>query len=130
MQALIRCPCTKGDSNTEDSMRTMTRILTSAAMIIAALDACAPPAGAGVYNRGGVVYVRRAPPPPMARVLLASPGPGYAWFEGRWVWNTGRADYVWEPGRYVAIPAGYRRYEPGRWVHRRQGYLWIEGRWR
>jgi hypothetical protein len=128
--ALIHGAGVAGYSNTEDSMTTLTRFLTGAAVIVAALNACAPPAGAGVYQRGGVVYIRRAPPPPMARVVVASPGPGYAWFEGRWVWNARRADYEWEPGRYVLIPAGYRRYEPGRWVHRRQGYLWIEGRWR
>jgi hypothetical protein len=66
----------------------------------------------------------------MARVVIASPGPGYAWYEGRWVWNPRLDDYIWEPGRYVPVPAGYRAWRPGRWERRRQGYVWIEGRWR
>ena len=77
----------------------------------------------------GAVYVRTAPPPPVYEVYGPRPGPAYVWIPGHHEWR-GNA-YVWIGGRYELPVRGYRRYEPGRWVQsRRDGWFWVEGRWR
>ena len=57
------------------------------------------------------VVVQEAPPAPLdEQVVVASPGPGYVWIGGEWVWN-GR--WFWR--------AGYWSYHPGG--------IWVEGGW-
>ncbi len=58
------------------------------------------------------VVVQDAPPqPPVETVVIPSPGPGYVWIGGEWVWNGG---WFWR--------AGYWSYHPGG--------IWVEGGWR
>lgn len=74
--------------------------------------------------------VSAPPPAPPAQVEVASPtpGPGYVWVPGHWVWR--RRGYVWVPG-YWAVPTtpGYV-WVPGHWAPRGPRFVWIEGRWR
>ena len=83
---------------------------------------------ATVRPRAGIVYVRTGPPARIVEVRPAPPGRNYIWIEGRHDWR-GNA-YVWVPGRYEIPAAGFRRYERGEWKHDRNGWYWVDGRWR
>jgi len=78
--------------------------------------------------RAGVVYVDIAPPPPRVEVVASVPGPRYVWIAGRWNWHS--REYVWVPGSWAMIEPGFREWVPGRWAHDRNGWYWIDGRWR
>jgi outer membrane lipoprotein SlyB len=59
------------------------------------------------------VAVAQPPPPaPVEQPILVSPGPGYVWTSGEWVWNGG---WYWSAG-YWALPPY-------------PGYIWIGGYW-
>jgi len=56
-----------------------------------------------------------------------SPGPGYVWVDGDWVWTGGRYTYrngYWRRGR----PG--RAWVGGSWNHTPRGYRWNRGHWR
>ena len=101
------------------SLRTL--LLTAGVLSMSACIATSAP-------RRGVVYARYAPPPRVHEVVGNSPGTGYVWTPGHHAWR--RQDYLWVSGRYAQPARGYRGYEPGRWVHERAGWFWVEGRWR
>ena len=99
------------------------------ALCIAA-SACAsaaPPRQQRVYRER--VYVGYRPPPTeRVEVVTVSPGPRYVWVKGHYRWD-GR-DYDWTPGHWERPPRGYHSWESGRWAHDRQGWYYVEGRWR
>jgi hypothetical protein len=72
--------------------------------------------------------VRVAPPVPVVETVVPAPGPGYVWTPGYYIWD-GRA-YVWAPGAWVVAPWPGARWEPPHWVHRRGGWIFVEGHWR
>ena len=75
------------------------------------------------------VYVRIAPPAPIAETRVVAPSPRHAWVAGYHRWN-GHA-YVWVPGRWDLPPAHHRAWVPGHWVHHgHHGWYWVEGHWR
>lgn len=76
----------------------------------------------------GVVYVRRGPPRPRVEVIEVAPSPAHVWIGGHWGWQ--EREYVWVPGRWERPAAEYREWVPGRWARDRQGWFWIEGRWK
>src|SRR5262245_8296114 len=73
------------------------RTVTLAAIVATMLIAM--PAATSAATR---VYVRIAPPAPVAETVVAAPRAGYVWRPGFYRW-TGSA-YVWVTGRYVAPP--------------------------
>jgi hypothetical protein len=81
-----------------------------------------PPPGRPV---GGIVG--EPPPPPQVDVVVAAPGPGYAWVGGYWTWQ-GR--WVWAPGRWVVPPFRHALWAGGHWRRRGPGFVWISGGWR
>jgi len=56
------------------------------------------------------------------------PGPGYVWINGYQNWNG--SGYVVVPGRWEMPPRRHARWVAHRWVHRRGGYVMVEGHWR
>ena len=80
----------------------MPRTRTSA-LLAPALLAGALAAGACTTQVRGAVYVPTAPPPPVAEVAPASPGPGYVWIAGYHRWDGAR--YVWVGGRWEIGPS-------------------------
>jgi len=76
-----------------------------------------------------VTVVAAAPPPPPIDPIVVSPGPGFVWVGGEWLWNGGwvwRAGYwdrpvypgaIWVGGYWGRGPRGYVRYE-GHWERR------------
>ena len=74
------------------------------------------------------VYVAVAPPAARVEVRVAAPSARHLWIGGHHRWN-GTA-HVWVPGRWAVPPrAGVVWVEP-HWVHHRNGWYLVEGRWR
>ncbi len=59
-------------------------------------------------------------------VRPASPGPGYVWMDGNWIWRGGRYEY--ENGRWYEPRAEH--WHNGHWRKVRGGWAWQPGRWR
>ena len=74
------------------------------------------------------VYVRIGPPRPLVDRRPVAPGRGYIWAPGYHRWD-GRA-YVWSPGQWMLPPHRHARWVPAHWVHRRGGWVFVEGYWR
>jgi len=74
------------------------------------------------------VVVRVAPPVAVVETRGMAPGPGYVWINGYHRWD-GNA-YAWNAGRWELPPRRHARWVAHRWVHRRGGYVMVEGRWR
>lgn len=74
------------------------------------------------------VIVRVRPPAAIVERRVVAPGRGFVWVPGYHAWN-GTA-YVWTPGSWVRPPRPGARWVPHRWVHRRGGWVLVEGRWR
>lgn len=74
------------------------------------------------------VYIRVAPPRPLVEHRVAAPGAGYVWTPGYHRWD-GNA-YAWTPGAWVMPPRPHAVWVAPHYVHRRGGYVFVEGRWR
>jgi len=93
-----------------------------------ALVASIGAAACGATVTTGRVYLRTGPPPVVVERPAVVPGPGYVWVPGYYRWS-GR-EYVWVSGRYERPPRARARWVPGRWVHDRGGWYFVEGHWR
>jgi hypothetical protein len=84
-----------------------------------------PPAVA--YPGAQEVYVAGDPPSPLVEVVPPSPGVGFIWIGGAWVWN---GSWVWESGHWDRPP------HPGAiWIPHRYGtqdgrHVFIRGGWK
>lgn len=76
----------------------------------------------------GVVYVRRAPPPPRHVRIPPRPAPTAIWIDGYWRWSG--VEFVWVEGFWDRNPPPGKVWAPGRWVHTSRGWYWQPGRWR
>jgi hypothetical protein len=85
-------------------------------------------AGSLAFNSLADVYVRVGPPRPLVERRIAPPGREYVWTPGYHRWD-GRA-YIWTPGQWVLPPRRHAHWIPARWVHRRGGWIFVEGHWR
>ncbi|PWT96874.1 MAG: hypothetical protein C5B51_32610 [Terriglobia bacterium] len=74
------------------------------------------------------VFVRVGPPPPVRETVIVRPGPNYVWIPGYHRWDGGA--YAWVPGRWELPPRPRARWVAHRWVRRRGGWVFVEGRWR
>ena len=76
-----------------------------------------------------VEYVQTAPPAPYTEVVTVSPGVGYVWLPGLWLWSGGR--YQWRSGNWSRPPAGYNQWNRGGWNHQPgRGWYHSGGHWR
>ena len=74
------------------------------------------------------VFVRIGPPRPVVERRLAAPSRDHVWVGGYHRWD-GNA-YVWTPGRWEMPPRRRARWVPHHWVHRKGGWVLVEGHWR
>ena len=81
-----------------------------------------PPAVAGAE-----VTVNEAPPPPEVETVTISPGPGFVWIGGGWVW---RNHWVWEHGRWAHPPRPGAVWVGHRYEYRNGVHVFIRGGWR
>lgn len=94
----------------------------AAALLGAFLAACGPPPR-------GVTYVRVAPPRGVVEVIATAPGEGYVWIPGYHAWRG--SEYVWVAGHWERPPQShFRHWVPGHWKETRNGWYWVEGRWK
>ncbi|HTO86490.1 MAG TPA: YXWGXW repeat-containing protein [Thermoanaerobaculia bacterium] len=96
-------------------------LLPAAFMSLPLLSACLVPVPPGV------AYVAVAPPAPLVEVRAVSPGPGYVWIEGSWVWRANA--YQWRAGRWERRPHAEAVWVAGSWRHAHQGWYWVDGHW-
>jgi len=73
----------------------------------------------------------QAPPPAPAELVPPPPSDRpVTWLPGHWRWTGNQgAEWQWEPGRYVARPAGRSGWAVGQWQPASNGWIWIEGHW-
>jgi WXXGXW repeat (2 copies) len=86
-------------------------------------------AGALAFSAAAAdIVVRIAPPRVRVERRPPPPGRNYVWVSGyhRWEGNT----YVWTPGRWEQPPRPRARWVAHHWVHRRGGWVFVEGHWR
>ena len=77
---------------------------------------------------GAEVVVKVGPPHAVVETRVASPGRGYVYQRGYHRWD-GNA-YAWTPGVWAQPPHEHARWVDHRWQHRKDGYVFVEGRWR
>lgn len=73
------------------------------------------------------IVVPGPPPPPPAETVVVTPGPGYVWIGGSWVWN-GR--WVWVSGHWGYPPYPHAVWVPSYWHRGPQGWYRRPGHWR
>ena len=74
-----------------------------------------------------VVVQQAPPPPPTETIVVASPGPGYIWVGGEWVWN-GR--WFWRAGYWGYPPYSSAIWVGGGWHEGPRGWNHSPGHWR
>jgi len=74
------------------------------------------------------VVIRVAPPREIVETRVPAPSRAHVWIAGYHRWD-GNA-YVWVPGRWELPPRPHARWVKHHWVHRRGGYVLVEGHWR
>jgi len=86
-------------------------------------------AGALLFSAGAAeIVVRIAPPHVLIERRPPRPSREHVWISGYHRWD-GNA-YVWNGGRWEQPPRPHARWVAHRWVHRRDGWVLVEGRWR
>jgi hypothetical protein len=89
----------------------------------------------GLVFAGGLVFsaaaadivVRIGPPRAVSERRTRRPSRNHVWVSGyhRWDGNT----YVWTPGRWEQPPRQRAHWVRHHWVHRRNGWVFVEGHW-
>jgi len=74
------------------------------------------------------IVVRIAPPRILVERRPPPPSRDHVWVSGYHRWD-GNA-YVWTPGRWEQPPRRHAHWVAHRWVHRRDGWVLVEGHWR
>jgi len=75
----------------------------------------------------GAVLIPQAPPAPPVQTVVVSPGPGYVWVTGEWVWNNG---WGWRAGYWTRPPYGYTVWVGGSYWRDSHGWHHNRGHWR
>jgi hypothetical protein len=108
----------------KQSMASKTWLMALAAPAALSAALLGAPAHAATYAS---VSVNIAPPAPQVEVVPA-PRRGQAWVPGHWQGRPRLNQYVWVPGRFVQVRAGYAYVAP-RWVQVGGGWQFREGGW-
>ena len=85
-------------------------------------------AGALAFTAGAAeIVVRVAPPHAVYERREVRPSRDHVWVSGyhRYEGNA----YVWTPGRWEQPPRRHAHWVAHRWVHRRDGWVLVEGHW-
>jgi len=73
------------------------------------------------------VIVQERPPEPFREEIPPPPGPDFFWVRGHWSWHD---RWIWTHGHYDRRPRHDAEWSEGRYEHRPEGWIWVEGRWR
>jgi hypothetical protein len=74
------------------------------------------------------IIIQQAPPPPVMDVRTDSPGAGYVWVQGEWVWNG--YSWFWVAGYWTYPPYLHAAWVPGYTWHDFNGWHYRRGFWR
>ena len=74
------------------------------------------------------VVIKLRPPVSIHEERPIRPSPHHVWVGGYHRWD-GNA-YVWEKGRWEEPPRGHTVWVAPRYIHRHDGYVFVEGHWR
>jgi hypothetical protein len=86
-------------------------------------------AGALVFSAlGAEIVIRVGPPRAVVEHRDERPGPDYVWIPGYHRYEDDA--YVWTPGRWEQPPRRHAHWVAHKWVHRRHGWVLVEGHWR
>jgi hypothetical protein len=83
--------------------------------------------GAGAAQAADVV-IRVAPPRAVVEHRGHAPSRNHVWIPGYQRWDGNH--FVWEKGRWEVPPRPHAKWIAPRWQHRRNEYVFVEGRWR
>ena len=83
--------------------------------------------GVGTVQAAEIV-VKVAPPKVLVEKRGPAPSRDHVWISGYHRWDGDH--YVWEKGRWEVPPRPHAKWIAPRWIHRRDGYVFSEGRWR
>ncbi len=73
------------------------------------------------------IEVQSPPPAPPVETIVVSPGSGYVWTDGEWVWNGG---WYWSAGYWAFPPYPHAYWVVGSWHHGSHGWARSGGHWR
>jgi hypothetical protein len=85
-------------------------------------------AALAVSSLSAEVVVRVAPPRMVVENRGHRPSPNHVWVSGYHRWD-GNA-YAWTPGGWQEPPRAHAHWQAHHWVHRNDGWVMVEGRWR
>jgi hypothetical protein len=85
-------------------------------------------AGALAFTAAAEVVVRIGPPHAVYERRTLRPSRNHEWVSGYHRWD-GNA-YAWSPGRWEQPPRRHAHWVAHRWVHQRNGWVLVDGRWR
>ena len=74
------------------------------------------------------IIVKERPPKVIVESRGRAPGKGYVWIPGYHRWDG--AAYVWVKGAWQRPPHAHAKWVEGHWVEHRNGWYWVEGRWK
>jgi hypothetical protein len=94
-------------------------------LLLSGLFACAVAIGTA---QAAEVVVRIAPPRAIVEHRGVAPSRDHVWIGGYHRWD-GNA-YAWAPGRWETPPRPHAVWVAPRYIHRHDGYVFSEGRWR
>ena len=72
-------------------------------------------------------YVAQQPPPPRVETVVVTPGPGYVWIGGEWIWRGG---WVWVGGHWAYPPYPGAIWVHSTWNRGARGWHHSPGHWR
>jgi hypothetical protein len=81
----------------------------------------------GIVPAHAEIVVKLRPPISIHEHRAIRPSRRHVWVSGYHRWD-GNA-YAWEPGRWDLPPREHVVWVAPRWRHRRDGYVFVEGRW-
>src|SRR5579859_1115552 len=70
------------------------------------------------------------PPPLRHEIRSAPPSPGWIWISGYYIFNDGRRDYDWVPGRWEAPPSPHHVWVAPRYRRNGNHYDYYQGSWK
>jgi hypothetical protein len=77
---------------------------------------------------GAEVVITTRPPRAIVEHRVVRPSANHVWIAGYHRWD-GHA-YAWTPGRWELPPRPHAVWVAPRYVHRHDGYVFVDGRWR
>lgn len=100
------------------------RLLLKAVLFLGVIAVAAP-----AFSQVSIA-INIGPPPMRYEEHGYAPDDNSVWINGFWMFNRGRDNYDWSPGRWERRPSPTHYYVAPRYVHRDGHYEYYEGSWK